>query len=255
MLPIIYPNKTGWIGFFLVEEAYRGTGGGRILFQAALDLFKKHGVEYVGLDGVLQQVPTYQRRGFVERGRVKLMATKTIGELEVPAEIKEKIEQTASMKSLSEMKPAAIAAADKKVTGLERVSLWTEELLVSRFDAWGVGVEASDGNVLGYVLVRSCEHGYRVGPLYAGKWEWAKVLLHEVMKQIKKLGSAAEGKTFSAEVWGENPKAVNVFEELGWEYCGIDYARMWLEGRDTYAQGNGRVAELEAFAWFDAGEG
>lgn len=79
---------------------------------------------------------------------VKLMATKAIGELEVPAEIKEKVEQTASMKPLRETKPAAIAAADEKMTGLERVGLWTEALLVSTSDVWGVGAEASDDCVV-----------------------------------------------------------------------------------------------------------
>lgn len=255
VLPIIYPNKTGWVGFFVVEEAYRGTGGGRLLFQAALDTFKQHGVEHVGLDGVLQQISTYQRRGFVEAGRVKLMVTKPIRELTVPAQISEEIEAPVHLKSLKDVKPAAVEAMDEKVTGLKRADLWTKELLTSRPDAWGSAIEGEDGEVLGFILVRSCENGYRIGPLYVGKRSWAKVLLWDVMKKIKHLDTVAEDSSLIAEVWGENADAIGLFEELGWEYSGVDYARMWLDGKDTAAQKKGAVADTQAFAWFDAGEG
>lgn len=255
ILPIIYPNKTGWVGFFIVDEAYRGTGGGRILFQAALDAFERHGVERVGLDGVLQQVPTYQRRGFVEKGRVKLMVTKSVRELAVPAEPSEALEALARLVPLRDVKPAAVAALDEKMTGLRRTSLWTDEFLVSRSDAWGSAIEGEDGEVLAFVLVRSCEHGYRIGPLYAARKTWARALLLGVMNKVKGLGTEAEDKSLIAEAWGGNPDAVGLFEDLGWEYSGIDYARMWLGGRDTDAQRKGGSAEKEAFAWFDASEG
>ncbi|KKY19430.1 hypothetical protein UCDDS831_g05400 [Diplodia seriata] len=140
VLPITYPNKTGWIGFFVVDEAYRGTGGGGRLFQAALDEFARQGTERVGLDGVLEQMGT--------------------------------------------------------------------------------------------------------------------ALLLRVMQEIKSFdGSVVAEKSLVAEVWGENPVAVETFEELGWEYTGMDYSRMWLDGKETEAQKKGGLAEKEVFAWFDAGEG
>ncbi|KAL1630992.1 hypothetical protein SLS56_004666 [Neofusicoccum ribis] len=256
VLPVAHANRTGWIGFFVVDAAHRGGGGGALLLRAALDALARRGVGRVGLDAVLQQVPTYVRRGFVEAGRVKLCVTGRIEEMTVPAEIAEEVRAPARLRALGEVEPARVVAADERATGLRRTALWTDELLVRRKDAWGFAVEAEEGGeVLGFVLVRGCQDGYRVGPLYAARREWAKALLFEVMKKIKELGSAVEGKSLVAEVWGENPEAVKVFEELGWEYSGIDYARMWLDGKATEAQKKGGVAEKEVFAWFDAGEG
>ncbi|KAK0664797.1 hypothetical protein DIS24_g148 [Lasiodiplodia hormozganensis] len=269
ILPITYPNKTGWVGFFVVEEAYRGTGGGgSLLFQAALDEFARQGASCVGLDGVLQQVGTYGRRGFVERGRVKLMVTKKVKELDVvPSSAgaeKGDGDEVSLIKALRDVQPAALVAADEKATGLRRTHLWTKELLVEREDAWGFaaveegqggGGEEEEEEVTGFVLVRSCEHGYRVGPLYAPNRDLAGTLLLRAMQNIKGFGADAAEKSLVAEAWGENPVAVETFEGLGWEYSGMDYARMWLNGEETDAQKKGGVAEREVFAWFDAGEG
>ncbi|KAL0256533.1 hypothetical protein SLS55_008928 [Diplodia seriata] len=260
VLPITYPNKTGWIGFFVVDEAYRGTGGGGRLFQAALDEFARQGTERVGLDGVLEQMGTYGRRGFVESGRVKLMGMKEVKEL--PVEGLDEPPSTTRLKALKDVDPAALVAADERATGLRRTHLWTKELLVEREDAWGFAATGGeDGGVggdqvLGFVLVRSCQHGYRVGPLYAPTRGWARALLLRVMQEVKSFdGSVVAEKSLVAEVWGENPVAVETFEELGWEYTGMDYSRMWLNGKETEAQKKGGLAEKEVFAWFDAGEG
>ncbi|OJD40664.1 gcn5 family acetyltransferase [Diplodia corticola] len=284
ILPLAYPNNTGWLGFFVVDAAYRGTGaGGGLLFRAALDDLARRGARRVGLDGVREQVATYGRRGFVERGRVKLMqvraqAQATSGEVGELAAVQQEDEEedlggmaaAVVVKTLDEVRPPALVAADERVTGLRRTGLWTEELLAGRGDAWGfaavVGGEESGGGgggdgrggderVLGFVLVRSCQHGYRVGPLYAPSRGWARALLLRAMQKIESFGAAAAGKSLVAEVWGENPVAVETFEGLGWEYSGMDYSRMWLNGEETEAQKKGGLAEKEVFAWFDAGEG
>lgn len=205
---------------------------------------------------MLQQVGTYGRRGFVEKGRVKLMVTKKVKELDnnIPSAGGAEGDD-APLKALRDVQPAALAAADEKATGLRRTHLWTEELLVEREDAWGFAAVEGGGEVTGFVLVRSCEHGYRVGPLYAPNRDLAGALLLRAMQTVKGFGAAAAEKSLVAEAWGENPVAVETFEGLGWEYSGMDYARMWLNGEETEAQKKGGVAEREVFAWFDAGEG
>lgn len=187
---------------------------------------------------------------------MKLMVTKKVKELDVPPAGAEGDNASLKLKALRDVQPAALVTADEKATGLRRTHLWTKELLAEREDAWGfAAVEGGGEAVTGFVLVRSCEHGYRVGPLYAPNRDLAGALLLRAMQTIKGFGAAAAEKTLVAEAWGENPVAVETFEGLGWEYSGMDYARMWLNGEETEAQKKGGVAEREVFAWFDAGEG
>jgi GNAT superfamily N-acetyltransferase len=62
---VINHNKTGWVSMFIVDAAHRGKGMGSELFKCALADFDRMGTVIRGLDGVVQQKSTYERRGFV----------------------------------------------------------------------------------------------------------------------------------------------------------------------------------------------
>ena len=52
---------------------------GRALFHAALTHFIVNGAKMVGLDAVEEQVPTYERRGLVKCGKVRIMMREGMG--------------------------------------------------------------------------------------------------------------------------------------------------------------------------------
>jgi hypothetical protein len=57
------------------------------------------------------------------------------------------------------------------------------------------------------------------------------------------------------EAWSANNAAVELFESQGWQWAGIDYHRMWLNGSVPKEQADGGTAETTVFAVFDAGQG
>lgn len=147
----------------------------------------------------------------------------------------------------------ALIKSDLEHTGLERIRLWTKEALLDRADAWGFALKTSSADpdaVQGWILIRSCQSGLRFGPLYATSHEVAARLLHVALEQSKgKPGSIV------AEVWMGNKNAQSVFLQAGFSGLGVDYHRMWLNGRVPAEQDKDGLAETNVFAMFDAGEG
>jgi hypothetical protein len=147
---------------------------------------------------------------------------------------------------------AVLARSDLEHTGLQRTRLWTREALLDREDVFGFAI-VKEGLVEvleGWVLVRSCQDGFRVGPLYANSPERAAMLLRSAMKRVEDRDGG-----FIAETWVPNAKAAEVFRDAGWKDVGIDYHRMWLGGVVPKAQAKGGLAETAMYATFDAGEG
>ncbi|KIW02404.1 uncharacterized protein PV09_06224 [Verruconis gallopava] len=250
VVAFVFDNKTGWVGFFCVKEPVRGLGWGSALFKRLLEEFTKAGVEYVGLDGVEEQVKTYERRGFVDTALVRLMTRK--GVMEVPlADGFAHASGHERLVPLEDIPTEVLVASDLSITGFERSTTWSKEALFDRDDAWGLALirEGVKEDLEGWILVRSCEHGFRFGPLYAQTKQDARFLLHQAMYRLQ--GSKGD---YIAEVWPQNPAAVEVFEELGWAWCKIDYHRMWLNGNVPAAQLAGGKAEKEMFAIFDAAQ-
>ncbi|KAK8173798.1 hypothetical protein IWX90DRAFT_154330 [Phyllosticta citrichinensis] len=270
ILAIPFANKTGWLGSLVVAEPHRGNGGGALLLDAAVEYLKSTGVNQIGLDSVKDQAPMYKRRGFEPTGTVKVAEREPLGQSPmVPEEgegplgedseaarvwLSKTMEQMADVRGVTGQ---SLLESDKSCTGLERRELWLRsQALIDREDAWGLAVTRLDDldDLRSWVLVRDCEEGYRVGPMYARTKLHALILLRAVMAKI---AVAAEGsqKRLTAEVWAENPDAFGVFARLGWQATGIEHDRMWLKGDVPEAQAKGGKADREAYAWFDAVEG
>jgi hypothetical protein len=147
---------------------------------------------------------------------------------------------------MREVDSKELAALDLGHTGLDRSVLWTHEALFARQDSYGYAI-VTDGDLVGSVLVRRCEHGHRIGPLYAGSYAQAQALLELAMNRVRD----SKG-SYVAEVFGTNPAGKKLFEELGWDWAGIDYTRMWLGGRVTKEQQADGKGAKGMFATFDA---
>lgn len=250
IVPLAYENSTGWIGFFCINEPYRGKGWGRELFTAAMKHFEMAGTSIVGLDAVQEQVDTYARRGFVPKGRVRLMERTSLQESPLNQNIEDI--KDAKIIDVTTIAKEFLVKNDLENTGLLRSRLWTKEALFSRADAFGLALTygGHDDNLEGWIMVRSCQHGYRFGPLYASSAQAATVLLQSAMLRLK----GKEG-SYSTEVWMGNKAAIEVFAAAGWTEVGIEYQRMWLGGRVPKEQDEGGKASTTQYAIFDAGEG
>lgn len=247
-----YPNGTGWVGFFIVNESLRQKGFGRILWKGLEDSFAASETKVIGLDGVQEQVKTYERRGYVDCARIPLMTRPGLKEKPLDQNIVDAPEGT-QFRDVRSVDPTHLAKLDEQHTGLDRSALWTKEAIFDRKDASGFALFSSDPELpklLGYILVRRCEQGRRFGPLYAETYDQAKALLSKAMNHVSE-----EKGSLIAEIFGSNPEGQKLFEELGWTWCGIDYHRMWLGGRVPKEQKDGGMGTKGMFAIFDAAEG
>jgi GNAT superfamily N-acetyltransferase len=52
-------GKVGWIGTFLVDQALRGKGCGKLIFGAMLETARRQGIECLGLDSSDAGRPIY----------------------------------------------------------------------------------------------------------------------------------------------------------------------------------------------------
>ncbi|KAF2754720.1 hypothetical protein EJ05DRAFT_479148 [Pseudovirgaria hyperparasitica] len=249
VIPFTYPNSTGWLGFFIMNAAQRGHGVGRALFAAAQDYFAKAGTQYIGLDGVEAQVETYGRRGFVTTDRIAWMVRSNTKDVPLP---QGQLSESERLVPLEEVDRALLVQSDLEHTGFERRRLWSDEGMFSREDVSGFAVvdsKSPDRPVKGWILVRSCEKGFRFGPIYANTRETASLLVYTATESLE----AREG-SLVAEVWRSNKEAMSVMEHFGWTWY-MDFHRMWVDARVPEAQRKGGKAETGMFAIFDASEG
>lgn len=247
-----YANQTGWVGFFIINKEYQGRGWGGTLFNVMLDSYKQNGIHTVGLDAVQEQVKTYERRGFVEAARINLMTRVSAHELPVDYGDK-RPKQGYTVTDIKQVDTSDVADLDRTHTGLHRQALWTKEALFSRPDAFGFAIVSDTSKELrGFILVRRCEHGHRVGPLIADCIDHASLLLQLAMSHPSVSTSTG---SFIAEIFGPNENGMRVFSDLGWQSAGLDYHRMWLNGRVPIEQQQGGQGPKGMFAVFDASEG
>jgi GNAT superfamily N-acetyltransferase len=57
-------GTVGWVGTFLVDQALRGKGYGKLMFEAILEVARRQGIECLGLDSSDAGRPIYCKYGF-----------------------------------------------------------------------------------------------------------------------------------------------------------------------------------------------
>ena len=232
-----------------------------------MDQFRLHGTAYVGLDSVAEQKSSYERRGFVASplGTIRCMSYKlspSSSLVTIPA-----LDSDLSklhLVNLREIPCEILSQSDYDHTGFERGDLWGIGIQ-NRADFFGLalaekGKAFDKESVHGWVAVRRASEGYRLGPVYAADAAASRTLIRAAIQAAAIRASACVEPNevpysdvyIAAEVWGGNPHAVGIFEELGWNCTGIDYHRMWLGGITPLQQDEGGLAHRGMFAIFDA---
>lgn len=146
-----YGASFGFIGFYIVQPAFRGQGLGLQLWQAGLSRLAGR---TIGLDGVLAQQANYRKSGFDLAYRN--IRYQGVGGAPAPAD--------ATVVPLSSVAFVDIAAYDRPLFPDERqvfLRHWIEQA-----GAVALGL-VQHGQLLGYGVLRPCRSGFKIGPLLA----------------------------------------------------------------------------------------
>ncbi|NNT71700.1 GNAT family N-acetyltransferase [Flavobacterium sp. IMCC34852] len=152
---VAYDGQFGFMGFFIVHPNYRAKGIGRTLWQQRRDtlLSRLQPDASIGMDGVVAMQPFYQKGGFEIAYR------------------DERYEKTGKpypinplVQKVTEKDWEAICALDLECFGVGRtrfLKLWLEASNAKAF-------QYTDHNhLLGFAVIRPCQTGYKIGPLFA----------------------------------------------------------------------------------------
>lgn len=165
-----YGEDFGFIGLYIVKPTCRGKGYGLRIWQAAMNQLDGR---CIGLDGVLAQQHNYQRSGFMLSGRnVRYQGVSQTGRVGLDS----------SVIALNAVPFAQLAAYDRHTFSQERSNFlhhW-----ITALDHVALGYQV-DGNLVGYGVIRPCQIGYKIGPLFAHDNDVAQALFSSLLSHIE----------------------------------------------------------------------
>lgn len=183
---VSYGGVFGFIGFYIVVPQHRGQGYGIRLWNQAIDHLSGHNI---GLDGVVEQQPNYQKSGFKLAYRnVRYEGAAGPARPDAPG-----------ITALGRVPFEELRAYDRAFFPADRgafLRCWTA-MPESKAIAY-----VEDRALAGYGVVRRCRRGYKIGPLFADTAEIADALFASLASH------AEEGAPIYLDVPESNPAAV-----------------------------------------------
>jgi ribosomal protein S18 acetylase RimI-like enzyme len=203
---VAYGDALGFIGLYIVAPAFRGRGFGMRLWQAGMGYL---GERNIGLDGVLAQQANYRRSGF--RLAYRNIRFQGIG--------RERAVASAGIVAASEVPFHRIVDYDCLLFSAARpgfLRLWLDQ-------PGGIALVAPDaaGRVRGYGVLRACQSGHKIGPLFADDEHIADDLFTSLI-------AAVPGETVFLDVPEANPAAVALARRHGMSSV-FETARMYTK--------------------------
>lgn len=157
---IKYGDTFGFIGFYIVNPAYRNRGYGIQIWRAALKHLEGRNI---GLDGVVAQQDNYRKSGF--KLAYRNIRYEGIGGGKPP--------DNAEIIRLSALPFETIESYDRPFFPEDR-SPFTRSW-VTQPDCTALGIMRG-GKLSGYGVIRACRSGRKIGPLFADSPELAESL-------------------------------------------------------------------------------
>jgi GNAT superfamily N-acetyltransferase len=217
----LYGDSYAFLGFYIVQDDLRGQGIGSLLFERALSRARGR---IVGLDAVLAQQTYYERRGFVVAHNNVRWSTAGGGD------------RPTSLVEMAEVPFEQLLAFDTAVFGTSRerfLRVW-----IDRPPGHALACLA-EGSLLGYGVVRPCQVGAKVGPLFADDENVAEALLSGL------LATARPGTEVFVDMPASNPATRRLHSPRQMQRS-FETARMYLNGRaDEDVQRTFGVTTLE----------
>jgi len=167
---IAYDNKFGFLGFYIVKPEYRAKGYGIQVWDEAL---KHLPTQNIGLDGVVAQQENYKKSGFK-------LAYRNIRYEGVGLE---QAEENPEVILLKDIPFERLKTYDDQVFPTSR-SVFLQSW-IQQPESLAVGF-IKNGQLLGYGMVRKCQTGFKVGPLFADTKEISNILFQQMRGFIGK---------------------------------------------------------------------
>lgn len=155
-----YSDYAGFLGFYIVNPAFRGKGFGIKIWNAGMDHLKGCNI---GLDGVVEQQDNYRKSGFKLAYR-NIRYEGTGGG---------KIQDNKGIIPLEGSLFEELCAYDSRFFHGKRIQFLHSWIHQPESTALGF---VENGKLSGYGVVRKCRIGYKAGPLFADSPEIADSL-------------------------------------------------------------------------------
>ena len=155
---VAYGRGFGFVGFYIVEPAWRGCGFGLQIWRAGMARLAGRNV---GLDGVVAQQDNYRRSGFVYAYANQRF--EGIGGGMAPR----------GAVALAAVSFAELIDYDAAVFAERREAFLKAWIALPRSRALAV---VRGGRLAGYGVIRACRRGHKIGPLFADDPEAAETL-------------------------------------------------------------------------------
>lgn len=188
-----YDGQFGFMGLFIMRRDLRNKGLGKTLWHWRLDALRRRlePEASIGMDGVFEMVPFYERGGFKAVYRDLRYQGPAVGE-------RSKFAVTLSMSDFEE-----IEAYDREFIAAPRTAFLRGWL--GQTGAHIVGVR-EDQQLLGYGVARPCQVGFKIGPLFADRTDLATEVFGELMRRI-------EGQQVQIDIPEPNRDALDMAKE------------------------------------------
>lgn len=168
---IKYGEDFGFIGFYICTPEQRGLGYGWQIWQFAMASLEGR---TVGLDGVVDQQDNYRKSGFDLAHRN--IRQSGISMVDTPMD--------ARLTTIGKGIFGSVREYDEAVFGFPRADFlkhWLDPMAATRHGFAFI----EDGSVKGYGVLRQCQDGFKIGPLFADTPEIADLLFRALAGQVK----------------------------------------------------------------------
>lgn len=155
-----YDADFAFLGFYIVKQEFRGQGHGMSIWREAI---KSAGNRNIGLDGVLAQQSNYQKSGFrFEYSNIRFEGKSKHTNL-----------TNESIVPLSQISFSELNAYDRQCFPAKREAFLKEWISLPDSAALAYIVHEK---MRGYTVIRKCNHGYKIAPLFADDAQIAEQL-------------------------------------------------------------------------------
>ncbi len=173
-----YGADFGFLGFYIVRPEFRGRGYGLRIWQAGLEYLTGRNV---GLDGVVEQQQNYVKSGFkLAHRNIRYEGS---GNVE-----KEKIEREKGVNDNVRLIDLASIPIENVIKYDQSIFLGQRSAFIScwvRSLAHKVLGMTYNHNLVGYGVLRPCQQGYKIGPLFADSPLFAEDLFLALKAQVE----------------------------------------------------------------------
>ncbi|SDW63680.1 hypothetical protein SAMN05444358_1011373 [Ruegeria halocynthiae] len=167
-----YDDAFSFLGFYIVRPEFRGSGHGLKIAQHALAHCKGRNM---GLDGVIEQQDNYRKSGFhFAYNNYRFTGTKTAILAALGAQHEFSIEPLTNTSENLLTYDRALFPAPRGV--------FLRDWLRAPSHTSRAFIE--NGDIKGYVTLRPCQTGYKIGPLFADSSDIARALMASVLDTI-----------------------------------------------------------------------